>query len=145
MITTGFSNTTPWRSPRELEENALDEYLERMYRSVEDPEHLVAVVHVPPRGTHLDQAPEIDDEFRPKMESGSVRLTDVGSSAVRRFIEERQPAVGLHGHVHESKAAQRLGRTLCVNPGSTYSEGILAGALITLPEDGPPGFQFVAG
>jgi Icc-related predicted phosphoesterase len=38
----------------------------------------------------------------------------------------------LHGHVHESRGAVKLGRTLCVNPGSEYSEGILHGALVTI-------------
>jgi Icc-related predicted phosphoesterase len=40
----------------------------------------------------------------------------VGSIAIRRFIEERQPLVTLHGHVHESARLSgawrdRIGRT----------------------------------
>jgi Icc-related predicted phosphoesterase len=69
----------------------------------------------------------------------------VGSTAVRDFIEEVQPLLGLHGHVHESKAAQRLGRTLCINPGSEYTEGTLLGALITLGRSDVRSFQFTTG
>ena len=56
----------------------------------------------------------------------------VGSTAVRDFILSKQPLLGLHGHVHESKAAQNLGRTLCINPGSSYEQGQLLGAVIDL-------------
>jgi Icc-related predicted phosphoesterase len=44
----------------------------------------------------------------------------VGSIAVRRFIEERQPLLALHGHVHESSRLtgswkDRIGRTVCLS------------------------------
>lgn len=145
MITTGYSNRTPWESPRELDEPALSARIAEMGASVEAPAKLVAVLHPPPYGTELDQAPMIDDEFRLKMSGGQPTLGPVGSTAVREFIEEVQPLLGLHGHVHESKAAQRLGRTLCLNPGSEYTEGTLLGALITIGRDVVHSFQFTTG
>jgi Icc-related predicted phosphoesterase len=144
MITTGYSNITPWASERELDEPELEGYLERMMGEVRDPERLVAVIHVPPIETVLDQAPEIDEELRVKGGAGGVKITHVGSTAVRSFIERHQPLVGLHGHVHESRGAQSLGRTLCVNPGSEYSDGVLCGAIVNLNHDRVT-HQFVAG
>ena len=144
MITTGISNVTPWDSPRELEEEELAKYIDRMFDEVEDPETVIAVLHAPPLRTTLDEAPEIDSDFRVRTGAGGMRMTHVGSAAVREFIELHQPLVGLHGHVHESRAAQRLGRTLCINPGSEYTDGVLAGALVSLG-NGEVSHQFVAG
>jgi len=145
MITTGYSNRTPWDSPRELDEDDLGVLLERMFAEVEDPTGLVCVVHPPPHGTELDQAPEIDDEFRVQIENGEPRLIHVGSTAVRQFVLEREPLLGLHGHVHDSRAAQELGRTFCLNPGSQYSEGVLMGAIVRLSPSGIFSNQFVVG
>jgi Icc-related predicted phosphoesterase len=145
MITTGYSNLTPWDSPREVDEPTLAERLAGMLKGVEDPANLVAVLHPPPYGSELDQAPVIDGEFNVQTTGGQPDMGPVGSTAVRDFIEEVQPLLGLHGHVHESKAAQRLGRTLCINPGSEYTEGTLLGALITLGRSDVRSFQFTTG
>ena len=145
MITTGYSNPTPWDTPRELPEEQMAARIEEMYAQVEQPESLVAVLHPPPYGTDLDQAPAIDGEFRVKLEAGGVKFAPVGSTAVRDFVERRQPLLALHGHVHESKAAQYLGRTLCINPGSEYTEGTLVGAIVTLGDAGVLSHQFVTG
>jgi Icc-related predicted phosphoesterase len=56
----------------------------------------------------------------------------VGSTAVREAIERHQPALALHGHIHEARGTHRLGRTLCINPGSSYEQGQLLGAVIDL-------------
>jgi Icc-related predicted phosphoesterase len=144
MITTGYSNITPWRSPRELPEPELGDRIRSMFEDVEDPEHLVAVLHPPPYGTELDQAPMIDEEFRVLTENAGVKMGPVGSTAVRDFILEAQPMLSLHGHVHESQGAQRLGRTLCINPGSEYTAGALRCALVTL-NGGSVEFQFTTG
>jgi Icc-related predicted phosphoesterase len=47
---------------------------------------------------------------------------------VREAIEEGQPALSLHGHIHEARGNTRIGRTLCINPGSSYEQGQLFGA-----------------
>jgi len=145
MITTGYSNITPWRTPRELPEDELAARLEAMFRQVEDPEHLIAVLHPPPFGTQLDQAPLVDDELRVKTFAGGVTVGPVGSTAVRDFIVEHQPLISLHGHVHESQAAQRLGRTLCLNPGSEYTAGTLSCVLVQLNGTRVPEYQFTTG
>ena len=56
----------------------------------------------------------------------------VGSHVVRAVIERYQPALGPDGDVHESRAVAELGRTLCINTGSAYAEGVLDGALVTI-------------
>jgi Icc-related predicted phosphoesterase len=145
MVTTGYSNRTPWDSPRELDEQDLRARIESMFTDVDDPDRLICVLHPPPHGTELDQAPEIDENFRMQMSGGAPKMASVGSVAVREFIEEHQPLLGLHGHVHESKAAQLLGRTLCLNPGSEYPEGVLAGALVTLEGGRVSAHQFTVG
>jgi Icc-related predicted phosphoesterase len=145
MITTGYSNITPWNSPRELDEDALGERIEAMYADVTDPGNLVAVLHPPPVGTALDQAPAIDDEFRVKFEAGGVLMIGVGSIAVRRFVEERQPLIALHGHVHESQGVEQLGRTICLNPGSEYNDGTLSGAIVRIEPGRVASHQFVVG
>jgi Icc-related predicted phosphoesterase len=144
MITTGYSNITPWRSPRELPEAELAERIRGMFDQVEDPHHLIAVLHPPPYGSELDQAPAIDEEFRVQTEGLGTKLASVGSTAVRDFILETQPLLGLHGHVHESRGAQHLGRTLCINPGSEYTAGSLSCALVTLTDTSAE-FQLTTG
>jgi uncharacterized protein len=62
-------------------------------------------------------------------------MVPVGSKAARQMIEKYQPLLGLFGHIHESKGTARLGRTLCVNPGSVYEQGYLNGAIINLGRD----------
>ncbi len=144
MITTGYSNITPWRSPRELPEPELAERIRGMFEQVEDPQRLVAVLHPPPYGTELDQAPAIDEEFRVQTEGLGTKMASVGSTAVRDFILEAQPLLGLHGHVHESRGAQWLGRTLCINPGSEYTAGSLSCAVVTLTDTSAE-FQLTTG
>jgi Icc-related predicted phosphoesterase len=145
MITTGYTNPTPWDTPRELEEGALAERIEAMAREVKDPSNLIAVLHAPPYGTDLDQAPQLTEALSMKLEGGAPKIGPVGSKAVRDFIANRQPLLALHGHVHESRAVQEIGRTVCVNAGSVYSEGVLYGALITLGNGRLETLQLVAG
>ena len=145
MITTGYSNFTPWKTEREVSEDDLAKRIDAMWTAVEDPLNAVAVIHVPPVDTPLDVAPELGPELNLKMEAGGIRMTHVGSSAVRSWIERAQPLLGLFGHVHESKAAMHVGRTLCVNPGSEYTTGVLAGALVAVGDDRVLSYQLVSG
>jgi Icc-related predicted phosphoesterase len=132
MIACGYSNRTPWNSPREMEEEALEGYLQGMAKRLTDPSKAIFNFHCPPYDSGLDTAPKIDKTLKPVTGITGVEMTAVGSAAVAHVIREYQPLLGLHGHVHESRAAIKLGRTLCVNPGSEYSEGILRGCLLWL-------------
>ena len=139
MISCGWSNRTPWHTPREMDEDDLERRIEKMAAEVTRPERAVFNLHVPPARTAIDLAPALDDSLKPVVKGGAVVMESVGSEAVRRVLERHQPMLGLHGHIHESRGAVRLGRTLSINPGSEYGDGILRGALIEL--DGRQGDQ----
>ncbi|HZD03091.1 MAG TPA: metallophosphoesterase [Actinomycetes bacterium] len=146
MISFGYSNRTPWDSPRELDDDDLGARVEGLARQLRDPEHAVFNLHCPPHGTHLDQAALLDDQLRPRTRGGQVLTGPVGSAAVRELIERYQPMLGLHGHIHESPGAQRLGRSFVLNPGSEYGDGVLRGALVTLDRSkGVRSWQLVQG
>jgi uncharacterized protein len=131
MVSTGWSNRTPWDTYREEDEDDLAERLRKMTSQVTTPpEKTIYNFHCPPYGTGLDDAPEIDENMRPK--HGGRSLVPVGSKAVREAIEEGQPALALHGHIHEAKGNTRIGNTLCINPGSSYEQGQLLGAVVNL-------------
>jgi Icc-related predicted phosphoesterase len=132
MISLGYSNRTPWDSPRELDEDQLYERVDALASQLDDPSTAVFNLHVPPYDSTLDVAPELDEHFTVVMVGSEPKMIPVGSTAVRELIERYQPALSLHGHVHESAGAKRLGKTLCINPGSDYHTGRIAGCLIAL-------------
>jgi uncharacterized protein len=75
----------------------------------------VFLFHSPPHGTALDRA-ALDGRAVDR----AALDVHVGSIAIRRFIETRQPLLTLHGHVHESARLtgawqERLGRTVCLS------------------------------
>jgi uncharacterized protein len=146
MISVGYSNRTPWDSPRELDEEDLAALIDREAAKLPDPGRAIFNLHVPPKDTPIDQAVALDQEFRPVMRGGSPVITGVGSSAVRQAITRFQPMLSLHGHIHESRGEARIGRSLALNPGSEYSEGVLRGVIVTLSQKkGVRGYQLVAG
>jgi len=146
MISVGYSNKTPWDSPRELPEEELAAYIGAQAEALGNTDRVIFNFHVPPRDTPIDQAVLLDPEFRPIMKGGMPVISGVGSTAVRAALEKYQPMLSLHGHIHESRGEARIGRTLAINPGSEYSEGVLRGAIITLSgKKGVRGYQLVAG
>ncbi|MBN1661005.1 MAG: metallophosphoesterase [Anaerolineae bacterium] len=130
MISTGWSNPTPWHTYREEDEPALRRRLEAMIAQLKNPRNSVFNFHAPPYGSTLDDVPELTEDLTPKL--GGRSLVPVGSTAVRDLLKEHQPLLGLHGHIHEGKGAIRVGKTLCINPGSMYEQGRLLGAVINL-------------
>ena len=134
MLTTGWSNETPWKTERETSESELRTMIMEMIDRLERPENAIFNIHVPPHGTALDQCPKLDEDLRPVSSGGNPVMTSAGSTAVRELIETYQPLLGLHGHIHEGRGIARIDRTVCVNPGSNYSEGVLNGSLIRLKE-----------
>lgn len=130
VIGFGGSNTTPWHSPREFTEEEIELSLREAADQLADVGTSIWNVHVPPRATGLDTAPEVDRDFRIVRVGGQPNNVSVGSTAVKSMIEVYQPGLGLHGHVHESRAVARIGRSVIVNPGSEYTEGVLRAALI---------------
>ena len=145
MISTGFSNPTPWNCPRDIPEEELLDKIERMTSEVSDMSNCVFNMHVPPYDTTIDEAPRLDKDLTPiRSGSGELMMEPVGSKAVRAAIEKHQPLVGLHGHIHEGKGKSTIGKTIILNCGSEYSEGILHGVLLEL-EDRKAKYQFTTG
>lgn len=139
MITTGYSNITPWDTPREEPEDALLARISAMADQLKSPEKAVFSLHVPPYGSGLDTAPLLDKNLKPQVAGGTMLVGPVGSTAVRDAIKKYQPMIALHGHIHESRGMRRIGRTRCINPGSEYGEGVLRGVLLAL--DDKKGFR----
>jgi len=132
MASTGWSNPTPWQTHREEPDEALGRRIEAVVGQLKNPANAVFAFHVPPYGSGLDEAPELTKDLRPAYAGRS--LVPVGSKSVLRAIETHKPLLGLHGHIHEGKGARKFGRTLCLNPGSMYEQGVLHGALVDLKE-----------
>jgi uncharacterized protein len=131
MVSTGWANRTPWDTYREEDEDKLAERLRKMTSQVSaPPERTIYNFHCPPYNSGIDDAPEITADMRPKDAGRST--VPVGSTAVREVIEEGQPTLALHGHIHEARGNTRIGRTLCINPGSSYEQGQLLGAVVDL-------------
>jgi len=130
MVSMGWTNPTPWDTFREAPEEELAGRIEAVAQHVPDMGRAIFNFHAPPYGTGLDEAPALDENLRP-MHGGAV-MKPVGSLAVRDAIVKHQPLLSVHGHIHESRAVKKMGRTLAVNPGSVYGDGVLQGAVIEL-------------
>ncbi|MGA8855766.1 MAG: metallophosphoesterase [Candidatus Bathyarchaeia archaeon] len=128
----GWSNPTPWNSPRECSEEELMSKLEKTVSQVKNVKNSLFCLHCPPFESQIDNAPKLDKDFRPVMEGGRPVYIPVGSKSVRAIIEKYQPLLGLHGHIHECRGWMKIGRTQCMNPGSEYTEGILSAYLIEM-------------
>ncbi len=75
----------------------------------------VCLFHSPPYQTALDRA-ALDGR---RVDHVALDV-HIGSIAIRRFIEARQPLLTLHGHVHESARltgawSDSIGRTVCLS------------------------------
>lgn len=130
LASMGWTNPTPWDTFREAPEEELTARIDEVAAKIPDFGRAIFNFHAPPHGTGLDEAPALDDSLRP-VHGGAV-MKPVGSTAVRQAILGYQPLLSVHGHIHESRGVARLGRTLAVNPGSVYGDGVLQGALLEL-------------
>jgi len=145
MVSLGYANITPWKCPRDVPEDALASMIEEMTSKVKDLRNCVFNIHIPPFDSGIDVTTKLDQNLRPVMTSSGPELIAAGSTAVRSAIERHQPLLGLHGHIHESRGAMKIGRTICLNPGSEYSEGVLRGAVVELAETKIKSYLLVSG
>jgi uncharacterized protein len=145
MLSFGYSNRTPWKTPRELDEEEIYSRLRPLADQLEKPERAIFNIHVPPWESSLDTAFEVDEELRYVTRGGRPHEVPTGSRAVRQLIEETQPVLSLHGHIHESKGVTRIGRTVAINPGSDYGSGHLDGCLVHLAPERVVGQYLVSG
>lgn len=132
LIGLSKANMTPWHAPRDVEEDDLWNVIDKQLSQIDPGERLIMAYHPPPLNTNLDLAPKIESDLRYTNVGGQQIMVHVGSSSVRRAIEDRGPVLSLHGHIHESRGIDKIGKTVCINPGSEYTEGILHGGLVLL-------------
>jgi Icc-related predicted phosphoesterase len=141
MITFSWTNPTPWNTPREKEDAELEPMLEELIALVKDKQNSIFNFHAPPWGYAIDLAPELDENL---VQAAETKI-HVGSKAVAKMIDKYQPLIGLHGHIHESRGAQKAKKTLIINPGSEYSEGILKGVIVVLEKNKVKDYVFTSG
>jgi Icc-related predicted phosphoesterase len=145
MVSLGYSNITPWKCPRDIPEAELGKKIEALTAQVKNMPNCIFNFHCPPYDTGIDTAPHLDENLKPIFKAGEVEMIPVGSKSVRSAIEKNQPLLGLHGHIHESKGTFKIGRSICLNPGSEYSEGMLRGALVHLHDKGLKNYVLTTG
>jgi Icc-related predicted phosphoesterase len=148
MVSCGHSNETPWRTPREVTEERLAAIIEEAVNGIDDFTNVVFNFHAPPFDSTLDLCPELDTSTEPPTpvyRGGQMSFTAAGSTAVRDAINRYQPLLGLHGHIHESRGAVNVGRSLCINPGSEYGEGYLRGCIVNLVDGKVLSYQLTSG
>lgn len=148
MISVGYSTPTPWKTPREIRDEELGELIENMVAKVDKVGNCIFNFHDPPKDSTLDTCPMLDwntDPPEPIFKAGQIVMHGAGSLSVRRAIEAHQPMLGLHGHIHESQAVAKIGRTTIINPGSEYGEGILRGCLVNIADGKVESFQMTSG
>ena len=145
LLSLGNTNITPWNCEGDLEEPELQRLLDALASKVQHPERALFNLHCPPVDTKLDVAPLLDAQLRPVyLPGGEPRMVHVGCQAVRALLQRMQPMAGLHGHIHESRGYEKIGRTMCFNPGSEYTIGVLSSLLLNLSRDKVESFMFLS-
>jgi Icc-related predicted phosphoesterase len=144
MVSCGYGNITPWKCPRDISEDELADKIESMVSQVRDINNCIFNFHVPPINSTLDTCVKLDTSVTPPKPIIGENIS-AGSIAVRKAIEKYQPMLGLHGHIHESRGAIKIGRTLCLNPGSEYSESILRAVIVNVAKNRIISYQFITG
>lgn len=144
----GWSNPTPWKTPRECDETELSSKLDQLTRKIVEPSSCIFNIHPPPYDSNLDMAPKLDTSFDPPKavtSGGHQVLIPVGSTSVRATIERVQPLLFLCGHIHETKGDSKIKRTTCINPGSEYTTGLLRGVIVNVEKNRVLSHQFTSG
>jgi len=148
VVTVGYSTPTPWETPRERSEGEIAETIAEILAQVPDPSRAVFNLHCPPLDSGLDTCLKLDASVwppTPVLQNGQPVHYGAGSQAVADALRTYQPTVGIHGHIHESRGVARYGRTLALNPGSEYGEGVLRGLIVTIRGGELIGHQFTSG
>lgn len=145
LVSLGDTSMTPWECPRDYPESHMVPTVRGLFEQVKNPSGAIVNMHCPPRDTSIDQAPKLNERLEIEFEGGQVVMTSAGSAAIRQGLESLQPVLSLHGHIHEARGTHRVGRTLCLNPGSEYAEGIMKAAIVNLEPDRVRGYQLISG
>ncbi|GIW20058.1 MAG: metallophosphoesterase [Chloroflexota bacterium] len=145
LVSMGDTSMTPWACPRDYPEEHMERVVAELFGRVKNPAGAIVNMHCPPRDTKIDQCPALTKDLRIEYEAGQVLMTSAGSAAIRRGLETLQPVLSLHGHIHEARGVHRIGRTLCLNPGSEYAEGIMKASIVNLEPTRVKGYILISG
>lgn len=145
LISLGDTSMTPWECPRDYPEEHMVVAVKDLFEGVRDPTGAIVNMHCPPRDTKIDQCPALTKDLKIEYEAGQVIMSSAGSAAIRRGLEELQPVLSLHGHIHEARGTHKIGRTLCLNPGSEYAEGIMKASIVNLEPTRVKGYILISG
>jgi Icc-related predicted phosphoesterase len=146
MASVGYSNMTPWNCPGDISEEELLSKLEKTTSELTDPHTSLFNFHCPPYDTQIDVAPKLDKDLKPVLApGGEPEMSHVGSTSVRKMVEKFQPLAGLHGHIHEARGFSQIGKTVCFNPGSEYTTGVLRGLIVNLSDKKIDNYVFTEG
>lgn len=145
ILSVGGGKHSVFKYPREFAEEELAEKINQLASQVKDMNRCIFNIHIPPYDTDLDQGTMYDEELKPILDGDSLATGPVGSKAVREAIEKYQPLLSLHGNVHESRGVTTLGRTVCINAGTDYDQGLLRGALVDISDEGKVSYTLTAG
>jgi len=145
MISLAWSNPTPWNTPRECSEEELWRKIEAMTSQVKNMKSCIFNTHLPPADTVIAECQKLDKDLKPVFVGADPEMISGGSTSVQKAIEQYQPLLGLHGHIHEARGNVKIGRTLCINPGSESSEGILRGVMVNLEAESVKSYLLTSG
>ncbi|HET8587348.1 MAG TPA: hypothetical protein VFM74_05685, partial [Candidatus Limnocylindria bacterium] len=145
LVSMGDTSMTPWECPRDYPEEHMVVAVRDLVEKIRNPAGAIFNFHCPPFNTKIDQAPSLKENLEIEFEAGQVIMKSVGSPAIRHAVEEVQPLLSLHGHIHEARGIQRLGRTVALNPGSEYAEGVMKAAIVNLEPDRVKGYMLISG
>ena len=98
----GYSTPTPFRTPSEVPDSKLAQWLKQGYEQIKHLPKLILVAHDPPFGSKAADLPFGEN---------------VGNRSVLEFIQRIQPDICLTGHIHEARSEEFIGKTKVVNPG----------------------------
>lgn len=108
LVGVGGSNPTPFRTPSEYSEDELTRIIDQGVAELAGRHPFILVSHPPPAGCAAD-----------RLKSGA----HVGSSSVRRCIDQYAPPLCLCGHIHEARIETTMGSTRVINPGMLRDGG----------------------
>ena len=145
VVSSPYVNTTPWNTPREMSDKDLEKHLDKLISKLDKPGNSIFNFHAPPYNTMLDLAPKLTKDLKVVTIAGVPQYEHVGSKAVRKVIERYQPLIGLHGHIHESSGQDFINKTVVLNPGSEYSEGVLKAYIVELDKGGLRNYYKIEG
>lgn len=145
LVSMGDTSMTPWECPRDYPEEHMVAAVRDLVEQIRNPAGAIFNFHCPPFNTKIDQAPALTGDLEIVHEAGQVMMTSAGSPAIRRAVEEVQPLLSLHGHIHEARGVQKLGRTVALNPGSEYAEGVMKAAIVNLEPTRVKGYMLISG